>query len=223
MPMRRGLLIGRLFGTDIYCELSFFLLIALYFLTGSAAEAALFSIAVVVSILVHEFGHVLAVKRLLKVPSIVVLWMLGGLCIYRGAPRPGQQALISLTGPAFSFALGGLSYGLALLLLPAPPHLLHRPPETILGVFLYVMIWINLVWTLANLLPALPLDGGQALRAGFRAGLGRVKGDRVMRVVSLLTAAGIVGLALHLGYPFAVALGAFLVLDNLKSSGVAYP
>jgi Zn-dependent protease len=216
--MRRGLLVGRLFGTDIYCELSFFLLIGLYFLTGTVGAAAVFSVAVIISILVHEFGHVLAVRRLLKVPSLVVLWMLGGLCIYRGSPRPGQQAVISLMGPAFSFALGGLSYG-ASTLLPAPP----LPAEpTVLSVFLTVMIWINLVWTCANLLPALPLDGGKALEAGLRAALGRHRGDRVARWVSVVTAAGIVGAALYFRFPFAAVLGVFLLVDNLKSRGVAY-
>ncbi len=212
--MRRGLLVGRLFGTDIYCEISFFLLIALYFLTRDAAEAAVFSGALLVSILVHEFGHVLAVRRLLRAPSIVVLWMLGGLCIYRGSPRPGQQAAISLMGPAFSLSLGGVSYAAYRLLPPHPPPLLR--------LFLVLMMAINLIWTLANLLPALPLDGGQALRAGLRKGLGRAKGDRVMLVVSLVTAAGIVAVALWYRQPFAAVLGVFLILDNLKSRGVAY-
>lgn len=220
--MRRGLLIGRLFGTDIYCDLSFFLLIALYFLTSrSAAAAALFSAAVLLSVLVHEFGHVLAVRRLLKSPSIVVLWMLGGLTIYRGAPRPGQQAAISLLGPAFSFALGGLSYAAAALLLPEPLLLLHQPEGHALDVFLWVMVWINLVWTLANLLPALPLDGGQAVRAGLRAGLGRPRADRLMRAISLATGAAVIAAAVYLGLIFAAFLGALLVVENLKRPDVA--
>lgn len=210
--MRRGLLIGRLFGTDIYCDLSFFLLIAFYFLTADAAAAAIFSGAILVSLLVHEFGHVLAVRRLLKAPSIVILWMLGGLCIYRGTPRPGHQAAISLMGPAFSFALGGLSFALYLLL-PEPP-LLHA--------FLRMMLWINVVWTCANLLPALPLDGGQALRAGLRAGLGQPKGDRLMRAISLLTAVGVIGAAVLLDRPFAIFLGALLFLENMKRTDIAY-
>jgi Zn-dependent protease len=210
--MRRGLLIGRLFGTDIYCELSFFLLVGLYFLAFEAATAAALCGAVFVSVLLHEFGHVLAVRRLLRTESIVVLWMLGGLTIYRGAPRPGQQAAISLLGPLFSLALGGLCLGLRLLL-PAPP---------LLSWFLYVMVLINLVWTAANLLPALPLDGGQALRAGLRAGMGRVKADRLMQGISLVTAAGVIGAGLWFKEPVAAVLGAFLLLDNLKSRGVAY-
>ncbi len=211
--MRRGLLIGRLFGTDIYCEISFFLLIALYMWSAGLLAGALFSAAVLISVLVHEFGHVLAVQRLLKTQSLVVLWMLGGLTIYRGAPRPGQQAAISLMGPAFSFALAGLSYG-ATELLPASPSLFRA--------FLVVMVWINIVWTLANLLPALPLDGGQALRAALRAALPRLRADRIMRVISLVTAAGVIGAALWFQKPLGAVLGAFLLLDNLKSPGVAY-
>ena len=79
--MRRGLLIGRLFGTDIYCEISFFLLIGLYMWLVGLAAGAIFSAAVLISVLVHEFGHVLAVRRLLKTESLVVLWILGGLTI----------------------------------------------------------------------------------------------------------------------------------------------
>jgi Zn-dependent protease len=210
--MRRGILIGRLLGTDIYCEPTFFLLIALYMWHAGLAAGAVFSAAVLVSILVHEFGHVLAVRRLLGVPSIVVLWMLGGLTIYRGAPRPGQQAAISLLGPAFSFALGGLSLG-AYILLPEPP---------LLRAFLLMMTWINLVWTFANLLPALPLDGGQAVRAGLRAGLGREKADRLMRWISLLVAAAVISLAVALGYPYAAFLGALLLLENIRRPGIAY-
>ena len=211
--MRRGILIGRLFGTDIYCEISFFVLIGLYMWSAGLAAGAIFSGAVLVSVLVHEFGHVLAVRRLLRTQSLVVLWMLGGLTIYRGAPRPGQQAAISLMGPAFSFALGGLAYAALALLPPEPP---------LLRAFLLVMVWINLVWTFANLLPALPLDGGQALRAGLRAALPRPRADRIMLVISLVTAAGIVGAGLWFRQPIAAVLGIFLVLDNLKSRGVAY-
>lgn len=210
--MRRGVLIGRLFGTDIYCDLTFFLLIALYMWQAGLAAGALFSGAVLVSILVHEFGHVLAVRRLLKAESIVVLWMLGGLTIYRGAPRPGQQAAISLLGPAFSLGLGALSLALYLLL-PEPP---------LLRAFLTVMLWINVVWTAANLLPALPLDGGQALRAGLRAGLGRPRADRAMRIISLLVALGIVAAAIYFERPFAAALGGLLFLENMKRTDVAY-
>jgi Zn-dependent protease len=211
--MGRGLLVGRLFGTDIYCELSFFLLIGLYIWQVGPAAGAIFSAAVVVSILVHEFGHVLAVRGLLRTECIVVLWILGGLCMYRGAPRPGQQATISLAGPAFSFALGGLCYGVYKLLAPASP---------LLVAFLLTMTWINLIWTFANLLPALPLDGGKALQAGLRAFLRRDKADRLMQGLSLVTGVAIVAVAYHYRYTFAAMMGIFLVLDNLKPRGIAY-
>jgi Zn-dependent protease len=219
--MHRGILIGRLFGTDIYCDLTFFVLIGFYFVVSGPAVGAILSGSILLSVLVHEFGHVLAVRRLLHAPSIVVLWMLGGLCIYRGGARPGQQAAISLAGPAFSFALGGIAFGLHSLLLDAPFRVTEPPQGSALGYFLWLMVWINGIWGAANLLPALPLDGGQALRAGLRAGVGRHKADRAMRVVSLVVAAGAIGLALHFERPFAAFLGALLVLENLKRPDVA--
>lgn len=217
--MRRGLLIGRLFGTDIYCDLTFFVLIGFYFLTAEPAVAAVFSGAVLLSVLVHEFGHVLAVRRLLHAPSSVILWMLGGLCVYRGSPRPAHQAAISLMGPAFSFILGGIAYGLGSLLLPAPLHLPRPPVDTPLAYFLWIMFWINAVWGVANLLPALPLDGGQALRAGLRSGLGLPRADRIMRVVSLAIGLLAVATALLLKSPLAAFLGVLLILENLKRTG----
>jgi len=207
--MRRGLLIGRIFATDIYCEPTFFLLLGLYFWMAGLAAGALFSAAVLLSLLVHEFGHVFAVRRLIGAESIVVLWGLGGLCIHPVAKKPGHQAVISLMGPAFSFTLAAFST-LAYLLAPETPAL-HA--------FLLMMVWINGFWTLANLLPVVPLDGGQALRAGFRAGFGRAKGDRIMRNISLATAAAATAAALYFGFPLAAFLGLFLILENLKPPG----
>jgi hypothetical protein len=43
-----------------------------------------------------------------------------------------------------------------------------------------------------------------------------------MRAISLGTAAAIIGAGLWLGEPVGVVLGAFLLLDNLKPSGIAY-
>ncbi len=208
--MPRRYLIGRLFGTDIFVTADFFLLLAFYFVAGGAdaGRMALFCIALIVSLLVHEFGHVLAVRRLLHAPSAVILWGLGGLCVYPAVPRtPGKQVGISLMGPLHSALLGALCYALLRGLDPAP----GAPRE-----FLGIMVWINLFWGAANLLPILPLDGGQALRAGleFRMGPDRAAGAarRVSAVAALLAAAA----AVFYGRPIAAMICAFLMLQNLR-------
>ncbi len=209
----RGFRIGRLFGTDIYCAPGFFLLVAAYFLLAGPGPGALFSVAVIISILVHEFGHVFAVKWLLRAPSTVVLWGLGGLCLHPGTPSPGRQIGISLMGPAFGFALGGLSLAAALLAPQVSP---------ILAAFLAMMVWINLIWSAANLLPILPLDGGQALRAALQKGLGPGRAGRIMRRVSIAVAALAMAAAFYFGYKLAALLGALLLYQNLMRPDVAY-
>jgi Zn-dependent protease len=204
--MMRGFRIGRLFGTDIYCAPGFFLLVAAYFLLAGPGPGALFSVAVIISILVHEFGHVFAVKWL-------VLWGLGGLCLHPGTTSPGRQVGISLMGPAFGFVLGGLSVAAALLVPDVSP---------ILAAFLAMMVWINLIWSAANLLPILPLDGGQALRAALRAGLGAGRSGRIMRRISIAVAAIAMAAGFYFGYRLAALLAAFLLYQNLMRPDVAY-
>lgn len=208
-----GFRIGRLFGTDIYCAPGFFLLVAAYFLLAGPGPGALFSVAVIISILVHEFGHVFAVKWFLRAQSTVILWGLGGLCLHPGTASPGKQIGISLMGPAFGFALGGLSVAAALLM----PEI-----SAILAAFLAMMVWINLIWSVANLLPILPLDGGQALRAALRKALGPGRAGRTMRRISVAVAAVAMAAALYFGYKLAALIGALLLYQNLMRPDVAY-
>jgi len=211
--MPRGFLVGRLFGTDIYCAPGFFLLLGLYFFlwADSPSAAALFSVSVIISLLVHEFGHVFAVKWFLHAESTVVLWGLGGLTFHPPAGRAGHRVGIALMGPAFGFGLGVLAIAGGLLVPAAAPPILHR--------FLDMMIWINVIWTGFNLLPIVPLDGGQALRAGLAAGLGDAPAARAMRVVSILLAGAVAVAAYLLHAPFVAILAVLLVAQNLKPTG----
>jgi stage IV sporulation protein FB len=140
-----------------------------------------------VSILVHELGHSLVIRYFGQLPRIV-LYMLGGLAItdsesgygYLPAARraPRQQILISLAGPAAGFVLACATVGLLLSLggefrfdlsnLPffyrySPPPGAARPLQIMIGDLLF----FNIFWGLVNLLPVLPLDGGQAARELF--------------------------------------------------------
>jgi len=210
--MPRGFLVGRLFGTDIYCAPGFFLLLGLSFLwTENVAQGALLGVAIIISLLTHEFGHVFAVKWFLKGESTVVLWMLGGLTLHQPAPRPGQRLGIALLGPAFGLGLGIFAVAAALLLPRAAPPILHG--------FVSMLAAINLLWTGFNLLPIVPLDGGQALRAGLAAGLGNDRAARVMRVVSILLAGAVAVGAYLVHEPFVAVLAILLVAQNLKPAG----
>ncbi|MDH3592748.1 MAG: site-2 protease family protein [Planctomycetota bacterium] len=211
--MSRGFLIGRLFGTDIYLSLGHVLLLTFFFLSGrdDPAAAAMWCLTIVVSILVHEFGHVFAVKWWLKAESTVILSTLGGLCLHPRTQRPGQQIGISLMGPAFGFLLGALAFVLWQFELP--------PFAKRLAEF---FVWINIVWTALNLLPILPLDGGQAMRALLEMSLPREKAFRVARIMSLVLLAAGGALALALKEPFLILLCGLMFLENLGRRTITY-
>jgi Zn-dependent protease len=108
------------------------------------------------SVLLHELGHSLVARSQgIKVNSIT-LFIFGGVAsIDRESKTPGQSFQVAIAGPAVSFALYGLLYGLAQVF-----------PSTSIGQVLALdLARINLILGLFNLIPGLPLDGGQVLKA----------------------------------------------------------
>lgn len=111
-----------------------------------------------VSILVHEFGHAFAFRRFGGRPS-VLLYGMGGLAFDHGRYSRNQNIAISAGGPAAGLLLGGLVWVLARWVIPAQtfsdsPHL---------SALFFNLMWVNIVWSLVNLLPIQPLDGGHLL------------------------------------------------------------
>ena len=143
---------------------------------------ALWVACVFVSILVHEFGHALMGRRFGSSPS-VLLYSFGGLCYTGGERTPGQRLAVLLAGPGAGFLLFfatqaafSLGYGLTprehlALSLPvlglsgdgaaAASGLMKLRMGMPLEIY-WMMAQINLYWSLVNLLPIWPLDGGQA-------------------------------------------------------------
>ncbi len=115
---------------------------------------------VFVSILVHEFGHVL-MGKLFGSHGYIVLYGMGGLAVGSNVlQRRWQRILVSFAGPGAEFLLLAAFLGLVRLF---EPHLSREWVPYVQKMVIY-MIWINLFWGLLNLLPIWPLDGGQITR-----------------------------------------------------------
>jgi Zn-dependent protease len=107
-----------------------------------------------VSVLFHELGHALAARGFGQHPRIE-LTPFGGLTIPYGKElSPPKEFVVILMGPLFGFAI---FVGASILLQFPYGDLFLRG---VLEKFRYV----NLFWTFVNLLPILPLDGGQLVR-----------------------------------------------------------
>lgn len=110
--------------------------------------------AVFVSILLHELGHAFAI-RYYGGASEIVLHHLGGYATCRVNPSRWGNIVISAAGPAAGLSLWGLLQ-LALWLRPEP--FIAAPP--LIRWFVVALLWVNGYWSLVNLLPIWPLDGG---------------------------------------------------------------
>lgn len=210
--MNRGFPIGRLFGTDIYATGGFFLLLAFYFFQGETdpAGAAVWCGVVTVSLLVHEFGHVFAVRKLTGGSCFIQLWMLGGLCYHAPVRSPGKQVAISLCGPVAGFVLAGVAW--VDWRYVGPTHPLAR-------YFVGALLWVNLAWNGLNLLPIWPLDGGQALQAALVPRLGSGRAVAIVRRLSIAVALVVGILALRFGFRVGAILAILLGMQNLTRRG----
>ena len=198
----------RVLGFPVHVDLTFVLFVGfLGFAQGLALdELVVWVLLALVSVLLHELGHAVLARRAGARPSITLMAM-GGVTTYTPPRQLSRlESLgISLAGPAVGLLLGG-----ALLLLRP-----DEDPPGLVGFALRAAIFTTLGWSLFNLLPIVPLDGGQALRE-------LLPGDPVTRarraaVVSIVLAIVLAVVAVQNRWigTFGLVLAAFLVLANV--------
>ena len=130
---------------------------------GADSAAAIFHILLFVlagfiSILVHELGHALT-ARAFGAQCAITLQSFGGYAAYSGAAlNRWQRFLITAAGPGIQIILGLA----VLLLIPYLPQVSREG-----AYFLSTLMLISFFWSILNLLPVLPLDGGQMLNAAL--------------------------------------------------------
>lgn len=158
------------------------------------------AILLVVALLIHEFGHLLAF-RMIGQPwgRLVFLPFLGALAMPRlPYERAAQSVFAALMGPGFSVVIP-IAAALAV----------YNDAAT--GPWLVQLGIVSGVLNLFNLLPAEPLDGGVAMRSI----LGRLMGGAArfgMMALGLLLALG----GLYLGQILLVVFGGIAVAANLR-------
>lgn len=231
--MRSGWRVGSILGIPLYLDTSWFLIVLLVtFVYGSNplwqeqwgdvswAIGLAMALLLFGSVLLHELGHSLIAKSQGIQVNSITLFLFGGIAaIDQESKTPGQAFQVAIAGPAVSFSLYVLlTLCVTLLSLPAP-----------IAVLFANVAQINLVLTLFNLIPGLPLDGGQVLKAAvWKATDSRIKGVRwAARTGQLLgwTAVG-GGLLAYLAQPsldliWIVLIGGFAIRNASNYGRVA--
>jgi Zn-dependent protease len=190
--------IGSFFGIPLFLDPLWFVILGLAILNFAVAyqelgtvlawsSGVIMALLLFASVLLHELGHSLVARSQgIKVNSIT-LFLFGGIAaIEEESKTPGKAFQVAIAGPAVSIVL----FLLLRLLADALPN--ANPLHVMVG----DLARINLVLALFNLIPGLPLDGGQVLKAA----LWQATGDR-FQAVHLAAKAGQI-----LGYS-AIALG----------------
>tara|TARA_B100001250_G_scaffold370510_1_gene354719 strand:+ start:2913 stop:3590 length:678 start_codon:yes stop_codon:yes gene_type:complete len=211
-PNQPGTLRFRLFGFPISIHWSFWVIPILFGAGGGdpveqARTLLILVIVFFISILGHELGHAFAYRRYGGRPSVFIHGM-GGMASVHGHYTRKQKIIITITGPLFGFLMALICYGLLLLSIDwqlAAGAYLKR--------FLILMTYLNTFWSFLNLLPIMPLDGGQLL--------GHIMNDKkpVLRgQIGAFTAfvAGVI--LMQLGFLFGMVLFGFLAYQNLQAA-----
>jgi Zn-dependent protease len=157
----RPLLRGRVFGFPVHLDLSFVIVMAVlgWYPGVTLIDMVLWLLITPVAVLVHELGHAVLARTAGARPEIALAGF-GGVTTYV-PPRPLSRArslAISLAGPVVGLALGVLLIAVRQVVADGLDPLGWAYSAIRIG------IWTCIAWSLLNLLPILPLDGGQAMR-----------------------------------------------------------
>ncbi|MCL1900266.1 MAG: site-2 protease family protein [Promicromonosporaceae bacterium] len=173
--MSRGVKIGRIAGAPLLLTWSWFVAAAaltfLYFpmiernarhlsTPVAVAISAGFVLLLFASVLCHEAAHALMARRRGKTVTELALTLWGGHTAYTaGTVKKGDLALIAVVGPLTNLLLAGLFFAA------------HRglPGGSVIGLLAFAGFFSNVFVGVFNLLPGLPLDGGQLMEVAVWA------------------------------------------------------
>jgi Zn-dependent protease len=135
-------------------------------------------------VLCHELGHCLVARQYGHPVESITFWLFGGAArIQTTTATWRQEVAIALAGPAASSLAGLCAMGFFLAVAPGGTVF----ADSVLFVLGYLVV-MNLGLAVFNMIPVVPADGGQAIRAVLSR-------SRSHSAASRLTAAISVGLA----------------------------
>lgn len=168
--MNGSIRVGNLFGIPFYVHPSWFLVLGLVTFQFGSSLVSLFpglgvsalvlgfvaALSLFASVLAHELGHsFVAIWQGIEVKSIT-LFLFGGLAsLDEESKTPGEAFWVAIAGPLVSLTLFALFTAIKI----------GTPIAGPLAVMVELLAYINLILAAFNLIPGLPLDGGNILKS----------------------------------------------------------
>jgi len=155
-------------------------------------------------VILHEFGHAFAARKLGVDVVDITIWPLGGMARLENVPCEGaSEIIISAAGPVINLAV-------------APVLLLGYELASAIGIAqpqpLLVLAWINLLLAGFNVIPAFPLDGGRILRCLLARFVGFDRATRISATIGRLIAVSLCLGAFYGRMPFLAIVAIFIFI-----------
>ena len=194
---QRSIHLFRFAGIDVFLHW-FWFLFAAYEISDRTKSYSSLSwnmleyLALFFIVLLHEYGHALACRRVGGTANQIMLWPLGGVAYVNPPPRPGATLWSIAAGPLVNVALLFVFAPLGIIL-DRSLGLAKRSPD--FHSFLIALLGINAILLVFNLLPIYPLDGGQILRSFLWFVVGRARSLMAAAVIGFVGVGGLLLLA----------------------------
>jgi Zn-dependent protease len=218
--------VGRVAGIEVRIHATFLILLAWLALvdyrayggTAGALIGVAFTLALFASVLLHEFGHAMAARRVGVPTRDITLLPIGGVARLEYFPsKPRQELGVALAGPAVTLVIALVlalvlrAFGLSVIV--AEDAMTHRT----VGAFATELAWLNVGLLLFNMLPAFPMDGGRVLRALLALRMDYVRATQIAASVGrgFALVFGVVGLFYN---PFLVLIALFIWVSAAAES-----
>jgi Zn-dependent protease/CBS domain-containing protein len=213
----------RLLGVPVRLHFTFVLLLIFLMVYGlgssqSASTYIVYLVALVASVLLHEFAHAFVSARYGIRTLEIVMFPIGGISRMQRRAKPGQEFWIALAGPVINVVIGAAIFwylfsqrrivNIYALNEPTDANLLER---IALG---------NLILAAFNLLPAFPMDGGRMLRSVLSRFKTEDEATRIAAVAGRMLAMSM-GLYGLLSMHFMLVFVAFFVYLGAAQEGAA--
>ncbi|MEX0700487.1 MAG: site-2 protease family protein [Planctomycetales bacterium] len=233
-PLHWSIPCGTWFSTRVRVSVFFPLLIVVlwfqfhgklpnWFLVANAFGAILF-----LSVLAHEFGHVVGSRLTGGSGDEILVWPLGGLATVQPLPTFRSRFLTTAAGPFVNLAICLITLGPVWQATPELRRAAFNPfefPAVALDLesawlpdLLLLVFTANWIILLVNLIPVYPLDGGRmvqtALATRWHGEAGAEIYLRIGQIAGFLMLLG----GLMADSAWAVCIGAFVLLLNVQES-----
>lgn len=183
-----------------------------------------------ISILVHELGHAVTGIRLGGGSTWIKLWSMGGLAYNQGGRfTPKTRAMMIIAGPGAGLCLFVIVASVTMVMWPKGvgfevlwhwmifslnPNDMSYPTQAVFWEnipkmrVLKTLVMINFWWSLVNLLPVYPLDGGQLIDCFM-------KSRKKMHQIGMITGAVVAAIGyFYFGSFYVAILFGFLAYQN---------